>query len=71
MWDVEKIVDFRCRNTRTCNSNNDQDEYLIKWLGYDDSENTWEPAHHLNNVNIADPRNWDNSNNRYIVWRKH
>ena len=22
-------------------------QYLVKWLGYPESNNTWEPAHHL------------------------
>lgn len=25
-----------------------QYEFLVKWLGYGSSENTWEPRHHLN-----------------------
>ena len=38
-YQVEKIV--KCRKRRN------KKEYFIKWQGYDSSENTWEPAHHL------------------------
>jgi len=40
-WEVEKIIQHR--KTRQ------GDEYLVKWLGYPDSENTWEPITHLTN----------------------
>ena len=37
MFDVEKIVDSR--------KNDDESEsFLIKWLGFEDSDNTWESA---------------------------
>jgi len=39
-FDVEEILGKRTVNGRT--------EYLIKWSGYDNSENTWEPTKHLN-----------------------
>lgn len=35
----ERIVQSRVRNGKT--------EYLVKWTGYPDSDNTWEPAEHL------------------------
>jgi hypothetical protein len=38
-YEVETILSSRKQGTVT--------QYLIKWLGYDDSENTWEPAKHL------------------------
>jgi hypothetical protein len=38
LYDVERILDH---------SNETPKQYLIKWLGYDDSENTWEPAENL------------------------
>jgi transposase InsO family protein len=40
-WEVEKIIQQRRKGRRQ--------EYLVKWLGYPDSENTWEPATHLTN----------------------
>ncbi|KAM7344427.1 chromobox protein homolog 3-like [Cochliomyia hominivorax] len=36
---VEKILSSRMRNRRL--------EYLLKWKGFDDSENSWEPAKNL------------------------
>lgn len=38
-YTVEKILDKRLRGGKT--------EYLIKWEGYPDSENTWEPEDNL------------------------
>ena len=40
-WEVERIVQHR----KTADGN----EYLVKWLGYPDSENTWEPEANLMN----------------------
>jgi hypothetical protein len=39
-YEVEKIVDKRTKNGVT--------EYLVKWKGYEEDENTWEPTKHLN-----------------------
>jgi hypothetical protein len=38
-YEVETILSSRKHGSVT--------QYLIKWLGYDDSENTWEPVKHL------------------------
>ena len=38
-FEVEKVVDSRMRKGVR--------QYQVKWKGYDESENTWEPAEHL------------------------
>jgi Chromo (CHRromatin Organisation MOdifier) domain len=38
-YDVEKIIGKRNRNGTT--------EYLVRWLGYESDENTWEPTGNL------------------------
>jgi hypothetical protein len=40
-WEVEEIIKHRKKGRR--------EEYLVKWLGYPESENTWEPVAHLTN----------------------
>lgn len=42
-WEVERIVAQRTRVYGRAR----RIEYLVKWLGYPDHENTWEPAHNL------------------------
>ena len=41
-YEAEKILDVRTEDGRV--------EYEVKWKGYDNSENTWEPANHLMNA---------------------
>jgi hypothetical protein len=42
VFDVEKILDKKYENGRLL--------YLVKWLDYPNSENTWEPLTHLTDV---------------------
>ena len=37
LYDVDGIIDYNLKNKK----------YLVKWLGYDESENTWEPRDNL------------------------
>lgn len=43
VFEVERILDKRTQRIRGRNVV----QYLIKWKGYPDSDNTWEPRHHL------------------------
>ena len=46
-YEVEKIVDYREIKS--------VQQYLVKWKGYSDDENTWEPEANLNNCrNLID-----------------
>jgi hypothetical protein len=38
-FEVEKVLNSRVHRRKV--------QYLVKWVGYDDSENTWEPARNL------------------------
>jgi hypothetical protein len=40
-YEVEEILDMR-------NTTKGQQEYLVKWKSYDESENSWEPTRNLN-----------------------
>lgn len=41
-FEVEKIVNKRRKKNKT--------EYLVKWVGFSESQNTWEPLRNLKNV---------------------
>lgn len=43
MYEVEKIVATRVNKQG-------KNEYLVKWVGYDATQNTWEPEKNLSNV---------------------
>ena len=45
--EVEKYVVEKVVNKRTNRRRNGRVEYLIKWKGYDDKDNTWEPRENL------------------------
>ncbi len=45
-YEVEEIVGYRC--------NNGEVEYLIKWFGYSEEENSWEPEANLNEASLAE-----------------
>jgi transposase InsO family protein len=44
-YEVERIVDKRMSEKKEGDW-----EYLVKWKNYPESENTWEPVHHLQNA---------------------
>ena len=39
MWEIEKIVKHRMKKRTT--------EYLVKWKGFSEKDNTWEPEKQL------------------------
>jgi hypothetical protein len=66
VFEVEKILAHR--------TSNNGKEYLIKWLGYPDSDNTWEPDTNLTNCrqHLAKyHRDQKFPNNRTATLRKH
>jgi hypothetical protein len=44
-WEVEEILDFKLRRKKPW--------YLVKWKGYGEEEQTWEPLSHLDNAKEA------------------
>ncbi len=44
-YEVEKIIGERTQG--------DEWQYLVKWKGYDNTENTWEPVGHLKNARLT------------------
>jgi len=44
-WEVEKIVDVRCRNG--------EEEFKVKWKGFSKVDNSWEPRENLGNAEVA------------------
>ena len=52
-----------------CLYKNRETRYLIKWKGYDTSENTWEPESNLSNAEeeLNDYKNCHNLSNKYPI----
>jgi transposase InsO family protein len=48
-YETEEENEFEVEKILAQRGNNHQKEFLVKWLGYDDSENTWEPETNLTN----------------------
>jgi transposase InsO family protein len=63
-FEVEKIVDDKLND----NPRDPERFYLVKWLGYPDSENTWEPETNLRNcqqlLRRYRQRKWDHRQER-------
>jgi len=39
-WEAEQILDYHCQNNR--------DEFLFHWKGYERADDSWEPIKNLN-----------------------
>jgi hypothetical protein len=60
---IEKIIGEKI-------SDDDEKHYLVKWLGYDESENTWEPERNLTETEALEKwtnRNAENAENAAFV----
>ena len=55
-YEVEAIVGRRNNNGRV--------EYLIKWKGYSDTDNTWEPESNLNDGALEEARTYDSQRSK-------
>jgi hypothetical protein len=49
-YSVERIIGRRASKKGMGSSNKDQNEYLVKWVGYSIEESTWEPLRNLTYV---------------------
>jgi len=47
-WEIEQMLEHRVRNN--------VDEYLVKWEGFDEDENSWEPADNLSELALAEAK---------------
>jgi len=54
-WEVESIHGKRKRKVGKCH----RTEFLVKWVGYDHSDNTWEPGDNLSDTAITEARRWE------------
>ena len=55
-YEVEAILKHRQKGRKK--------EYLIKWVGYDDKDNTWEPEDHLAHLPEMLKSYWENYNSK-------
>lgn len=57
IFEVEKILDHKIMNGRI--------SYFVKWKGYEDDENTWEPEEHFNQTECIEDY-WNSSNRVFM-----
>jgi len=58
-WAVESIHGKRCRRI----NGKKRTEYLVKWVGYDHEDNTWEPADNLSDTAMREALRWQREQN--------
>jgi len=51
-YEVEAIRSYQCQGRKK------QLQYLIKWKGYPESDNTWEPANHIQAPQLIRQYKW-------------
>jgi len=54
-WEIEQMLEHRVRNN--------VDEYLVKWEGFDEDENSWEPADNLSELALAEAKKFKKKKN--------
>jgi len=52
LFEVDKIINHRWTNGKATNRKSEL-EFLVKWEGYSDSENTWEPWKNMSKVGVV------------------
>lgn len=48
--EVEDLDEYEAERILDITKEDGQIKYLVKWKGYDQKENTWEPPEHLNHA---------------------
>lgn len=61
VYEVERILDKRTRLERTGSRSKRVTEYLIRWKGYTQESDSWEPLSNLRGAAVAEARNFKRS----------
>ncbi len=61
VYEVDRILDKRTRVVRDGNRTKRITEYLIRWKGYSEESDSWEPLSNLRGAAVAEARNFQRS----------